>query len=246
MWILPLVAGVIAFVFAWLLGVRYVTRRQPFQLLWTLALLQFGVASLAMVAGSFSGWSRAEFQVYWALGAVLNVPFLAAGEIALLFRRRWVVWACWIVLIFSIAYTIAVLRDAAVDAAALTETLPSGKEVFGAGTPAHRLPQYFSYPAYFILLFGTAWSAWKMRGRPELRDRFVGTSLIAVGATIVAGGATFAAYGVMAGFAATLAAGIGLMFWGFLRAGRQAASHAGSPGSEGVDPNGSTVTNNRS
>ena len=67
--------------------------------------------------------------------------------------------------------------------------------MFGDGTAAHRLPQYFSYPAYFILLGGALWSAWKMRGRPELKDRFVGTLLIAVGATIVAGGSTFAALG---------------------------------------------------
>jgi hypothetical protein len=70
------------------------------------------------------------------------------------------------------------------------------------------------------LLLGTLWSAWKMRGRPELRDRFIGTLLIALGATVVAAGAAFAATGVLAGFIGTLVAGICLMFWGFLRASR--------------------------
>ena len=79
---------------------------------------------------------------------------------------------------------------------------PRGIKVLGDGTPAHRLAQLVAYPAYFILLFGTLWSAAKMRGRPELRDRFVGTLLIAIGATVVAAGAAFAATGMLAGFIA--------------------------------------------
>ena len=59
-----------------------------------------------------------------------------------------------------------------------------------------------------------------MRGRPELRDRFVGTLLIALGATVVAAGAAFAATGLLVGFIGTLVAGICVMFWGFLRASR--------------------------
>ncbi|MGZ4131568.1 MAG: hypothetical protein ACXVWF_00855 [Actinomycetota bacterium] len=225
MWVFPLVAAVVAFVFAGSLAKQYLQRRRLYQLLWALALLQFGVASLAVVVGVANGWTRTTFEVYWALGAVLNVPFLAAGEIVLLFRQRWVQWAVWLVLVFSVAYTIAVLRGARPDMnmTALTEQLPSGKDVFGGGTAAHALPQYFSYPTYFILLAGTAWSAWKMRGHPELKDRFIGTLLIAVGATIVAGGATFAAFGILPGFVATLVIGIAAMFWGFLRASRPPA-----------------------
>jgi amino acid transporter len=59
-----------------------------------------------------------------------------------------------------------------------------------------------------------------MRGRPELRDRFVGTMLIVLGASVVAGGAAFAAVGELAGFCLTLVAGIVAMFVGFLRASR--------------------------
>jgi hypothetical protein len=92
--------------------------------------------------------------------------------------------------------------------------------VLGDGTPAHRLAQLVAYPAYLILLLGTLWSAAKMRGRRELRDRFVGTLLIAIGATVVAAGAAFAATGVLTGFIGTLVVGICVMFWGFLRASK--------------------------
>jgi hypothetical protein len=221
MFLLPSAAAAIALVFAAMLARQFAERRRPFTLLWAIALAMYAVASAMVALGVLNGWTRLEFQVYWALGAVLNVPFLAAGEIVLLFRPRWVLWAAWLVLVFSIAYTVTVLRAAAVDTAALAERLPSGKEVFGAGTPAQHLPQIFSYPAYAILVVGACWSAWKMRGHPELRDRFVGTLLIAVGATIVAGGATFAAFGMVAGFIVTLVVGIAVMFGGFLRASRR-------------------------
>jgi hypothetical protein len=222
MWVFPLVAAAVAFAFAASLGMQYRARRRPYQLVWAIALAMYGVASLAIVAGVAGSWSASEFRVYWGLGAVLNVPFLAAGEVLLLFRSRAVLWGTALVLIFVVAYTVAVLRGAETSTLALADQLPSGKEVFGDATPAHRLPQLISYPSYFTLVAGALWSAWTMRGRPALKDRFVGTLLIALGATVVAGGSTFAALGLLAGFTLTLVAGIALMYWGFLRASRRA------------------------
>jgi len=222
MWVFPLVAAIVAFVFAAMLAKQFAIRRGQAQLLWAIALAMYGLASIAVTAGVLSGWTRTWFVLYWAFGAVLNVAFLAGGELVLLFRRRWVLWAVWLVLVFVTAYTLTVLRGANVNPAAFADRLPLGRDVFGSGTPAHRLAQLVAYPAYVILLLGTLWSAWKMRGRPELKDRFVGTLLIAVGATIVAGGAAFAAAGVLPGFILTIVAGICVMFAGFIRASRRA------------------------
>jgi hypothetical protein len=223
MWVFPLVAAAVAFAFGGSLAAQFASRRRPYQLVWALALAMFGVASLAVTGGVASGWSPFEFNVYWAHGAVLNVAFLAGGEALLLFRRPWVPWVTSLVLVFASAYTVAVLRAAEVHDTFLSDRLPLGRDVFGDGTAAYRAAQVVAYPAYTLLLLGTLWSAWKMRGRPELRDRFTGTLAIAVGATIVAGGAAFAATGLLVGFIATLVAGITVMFWGFRRASRQAA-----------------------
>lgn len=227
MWLIPAVAAAVAAVFAVLLLGQFAARRGQAQLLWAIAMAMFAAASGALALGVASGWTKSLFAVYWAFGAVLNVPFLAGGELVLLFRRPWVRWAVWLVLIFSIAFTLAVLREASVDA--LGQQLPAGREVFGLGTQAQRLPQYFSYPAYVVLVAGAVWSAWRMRGRPELRDRFMGTLLIAVGATIVAAGAAFAAEGQLTGFVLTLLVGIAGMFWGFLRASRPVAAAEPAP-----------------
>jgi hypothetical protein len=220
MWVFPLVAAVIASAFAVSLARQFVARRRPYQLLWALAMVMYALASLAAMVGVLSGWTSLWFGMYWALGAVLNVPFLAAGEIELLARNRTVDVAVTLVLIFLSAYTVAVLRNATFSAAALAHRLPSGEDVFGGGSPAHGLPQLISIPSFTLLLLGTLWSAWRVRGRPQLRDRFYGTLLIALGASVVAGGATFAAFGNLPGFCVTLVVGIVVMFLGFLRASR--------------------------
>jgi hypothetical protein len=221
MWIFPLVAALVAFAFAAKLGRSYADRRRPYELAWAIALAMYGIASLAVVAGAAGGWTRPEFKVYWLFGAVLNVPFLAAGELQLLIRRPWVGIVVWCALAFVAAYTIAVTAGATTAPASLAERLPSGKDVFGDGSPAHRLPQLISIPSYLVLVGGALWSVWKMRGRDELRSRFVGTLLIAAGATVIAGfGSAFAALGNLPAFSVALLGGIVVMFAGFLRASR--------------------------
>ena len=143
------------------------------------------------------------------------MPLLAAGEVHLLRRGQVLDVAVWVVLAFVVAYTVAVTRGAEVNAAALAEQLPSGKEVFGDGSAAYRLPQLISIPSYVILVAGAAWSAWRMRGRPELRGRFIGTLLVAAGATITAAaGSAFAAVGNLPAFSLSLLAGVAVMFLG--------------------------------
>jgi hypothetical protein len=224
MWVFPLVAAVLAAAFSGLVAKLYVARRRPHQLAWVLALAMYAVASITVVFGMAGGWTPRAFQLYWALGAVLNVPFLAGGELMLLVRNPKVQAACWIVLVFTTAYTVSVLRGASFDAGALAADLPSGRGVFGEGSAAQRLPQLISTPSYLVLVAGALWSAWRVRGRPELRDRFVGTLLIALGATVIAGfGSYFAFHGGATAFSVALATGIAVMFLGFVRASRRAA-----------------------
>lgn len=231
MWVFPAAAGVVACAFGVALARQYLRRRRSYQVVWAVAMLMYAVASFAVALGAANGWSAAEFRWYWALGAVLNVPFLAQGELDLLIRPTTVRWALYVLLAFVTAYTVAVVRTAEISTTALGQDLPSGKEVFGDGSAAHRLPQLVSIPAYLVLVGGTLWSAWGMRGRPDLRDRFWGTLLIALGATLIAGfGSAFAALGRLVPFALSLLAGISVMFWGFLRASRttRASTPAGS------------------
>ena len=221
MWAFPLAAAAVALVFTGFLAKQFAARRRPYQAAWSVALLMYSVASIALFMGVLSGWTPTEFRVYWLFGAVLNVPYLFLGELYLLLKRRTVTDLVAVILVFLTAFAVAKVLNAPIHADALKTDLPLGKDVLGDGTTPYRLAQYFAYPSYVLLVAGCLWSAWRMRSRPELRARFVGTLLIAVGATIVAiGSGVGAGLDIVPIFSIGLLVGIAVMFWGFLRVSR--------------------------
>jgi MFS family permease len=219
--VLPIVAALIALAFGVHLLVRSGRRRTWHEAVWGLAMLMFAIASGALALGVLDGWSTGEFRVYWLFGAVLNVPYLALGEVYLLVRSRWAGHALLVLLLAATAWASAEVRTAPLEIEVLrTEEFFAGREVLGEDAPARTLAFVYSYTGTAVLVLGILWAALRMRGRPELRGRFYGTLLIAVGALIVAGGAAFAAAGTFAWFSLTLAVGVAVMYWGFLTATR--------------------------
>ena len=224
--VLPLLAAAIALAFAVHLFIRAGRRRSWSEAVWGVAILMFAAASGALFLGVLDGWSAAEFRVYWLFGAVLNVPYLAAGEVYLLARRPWVGHVALLVVLAATAWASAEVRTAPLDTAVLAEEeFFTGREVLGEAAPARTLALVYSYAGTAVLVLGILWSALGMRGRPELRNRFTGVLLIGVGALVVAGGAAFAAAGSFAGFSLTLAVGVAVMYWGFLTATRRPVPH---------------------
>lgn len=224
--IFPLVAAAVAAAFGADLGLRFARRRRVHEGVWALALLMYATASFAMFLGVVGGWSPIEYRLYWLFGAVLNVPYLFAGEVFLLSRRRAIGTGFLMLVLVLTALAVPAVWGAALRASALRQTLPLGKDAFSESLP-YRLAQYYSIPAYFGLLGGLVWSVWQMRGRPHLRTRVRGTFGIAMGATVVAiGSGIGAAFHVVPLFSVGLMAGIAIMFAGFLEASRRPAGVA--------------------
>jgi MFS family permease len=222
--VLPIIAALIALAFGVQLLIRAGRRRNWFEATWGVAMLMFALATGALVLGVMDGWSSAEFRIYWLFGAVLTVPYLALGELYLLLPNRWVAHLLLVLLLVATAVAAATVRTAPMSGA-LAQDFPLGREVFGDGSDAHRLSQYYAFPAYFILLGGALWSAFRMRGRPELRSRFIGVLLIALGATVVfVGSGVGAGFGNFAIFSIGHAVGIAVMYWGFLVSTRPATA----------------------
>jgi MFS family permease len=229
--VLPILAALISLAFGIQLLARSGRRRAWHEAAWGVAMLMFAAATGALILGVADGWSSAEFRWYWLFGAVLTVPYLAVGELYLLVRPRWISHVLLVGVLAVTAVAAAIVRTAPVSEA-LGNEFPLGREVFGDGSTAHRLSQYYAYPAYFILVGGAIWSAFRIRGRPELRDRFLGTLLIAVGATIVfVGSGLGAGFGNFAVFSIGHAVGIAVMYWGFLVATRPTALRGPAPAS---------------
>lgn len=84
-----LIATVVSAVFAVQLLARHRRRsRTPATLFWSLSLSMFFVASLMLAVGVAFGWSAWMFRVFYLFGAVLTVPWLALGNVAVNARRR--------------------------------------------------------------------------------------------------------------------------------------------------------------
>lgn len=221
MWLVPSAAGLVATAFAVSLIRSHRVRPRLALVLWAIALGMYAVGSFAVGAGALRGFDATTFRIYWAFGAVLNVPFLAAGELDLLAASRRTTLILFGLLFVVTAITLARTWGAPIETAALAGGLPSGREVFGQASLAYRLPRLISTPAYAVLVAGTLWSAWRMRGAPDLRGRFVGTLWIAGGATVIAGfGSAFAALGALLPFSVAILLGVIAMFLGFRRAVR--------------------------
>ena len=227
--VFPLAAATVAVAFGLVLMRRFAARRRVHEGVWAIAMFMFAAASAAMFLGVARGWRPADYRAYWLFGAILNVPYLAQGELYLLVKRRPWAHVLGVLLLVGTAFAIWKVVRAPVAAAALAKSLPLGKRVFGDNSAPYRLSQLYAYPAYFLLLGGSVWSALKMKGQPALRDRTAGVLGIALGATIVAiASGVGAGFDIVPLFSVGLAVGVAVMFWGFHRASRRPAQ-AGAP-----------------
>lgn len=86
--VLPLVATVLAGLFALLLLDQWLRRRRPYQLAWAIGVAMFGVAAFAEVLGSVSGWDGSLYRIWYLSGAVWVAAWLGLGTVMLLARTR--------------------------------------------------------------------------------------------------------------------------------------------------------------
>ena len=211
--VLPALASAVAFVFAAQLARQYLRRRRGYALAWALSLALFGLASAMVAFGVGIGWSSLVFGVYWIGGPLLNVPLLAVGQLLLLDPRRAVLYwtlagvcAAWSVLFTAMAEFDPVVLAAA----SAANSIPLGKEVLGDMT-AYKLVAPFN-AAFLIVVGGSIWSA--------VRTRRWRVLLIALGVMVVAASSSAVGAGRDFLFSVLLAAGVSIMYLGFLAASR--------------------------
>lgn len=216
---------------------RWLRRRRPHELAWTVAMALFAVAALALWWAEGSGWSNGVFRVFFAFGAIINVPWLALGTVYLLAGQRAGNVTTRVLLMFS-GFALGVMVTAPVNGVIDPTTLPKGRDHFDL------LPRLLAVvgsaiPAV-IIFAGAIWSAWRvLRGaNPGLtsaatrqvrsaRRLAAGNVFIALGAATLSASGSFAGrLGADRSFAITLLTGIVILFAGFL-----VASNATQPAS---------------
>ena len=86
--ILPFLSSALSFVFAALVGDQWVRRRQPYQLVWTIGLLWYGISAGTEFLGGAFGWSEALYRLWYLIGAFGVAAYLGLGTVFLLNRTR--------------------------------------------------------------------------------------------------------------------------------------------------------------
>jgi undecaprenyl pyrophosphate phosphatase UppP len=229
--IFPLVAAGVSAIFATALFLQYAHRKRFQQFAWGIALALYAVASLAVAGGVANGWDPTLYKAYWLFGAMLNVPWLALGSIALLGRTPLTVAAGAAVLAGTVWGFARVLP--AHPAIADPAVLPRGHDAWAAEGSIRSLASYYSYPAYAVVVAIALWTSRKRKGYTPPRSRVRGNWLIAIGVTIVAvGGTALARLASGSVFSVSLAVGVAVMYVGFLLASRAPRFTVEQPGDE--------------
>jgi hypothetical protein len=215
-WLLPGVAAAASAAFAVAVLRQYAARRRPYQLAWGIALSMFTVASLALTVGVVAGWTPVSFKLYYLFGAVLNVPWLALGTVELLaglaVRRAYLAALAVFTLVSVIL--VALARVTASDLAG--RLLPEGKEFLPVAVRV--LAVVGNSVGTLVVVGGAVASGLAMRSRRDLRPRFEGTLLIALGVLLAASGGVLAFLASSDKLALGLAVGASVMYLGFRRA----------------------------
>lgn len=215
-WLLPGVAAAASAAFAVAVLRQYAARRRPYQLAWGIALSMFAAASLALTVGVAAGWTPLTFKLYYLFGAVLNVPWLALGTVELLaglaVRRAYLAALAVFTLVSVIL--VALARVTAADLAG--RLLPEGKEFLPVAVRV--LAVVGNSVGTLVVVGGAVASGLAMRSRRDLRPRFEGTLLIALGVLLAASGGVLAFLASSDKLALGLAVGASVMYLGFRRA----------------------------
>ena len=86
--VLPFLSSALSFVFAAMVGDQWVRRRQPYQLVWAVGLLWYGISAGTEFLGSAFGWNEPLYRAWYLFGAFGVAAYLGMGTIYLLNRTR--------------------------------------------------------------------------------------------------------------------------------------------------------------
>ena len=216
---LPLVATVVAWEFALALLRRWWRTRRPYLRSWALSLLFFAAGSAFLTYGTAFGWSDVSLRGYYVFGALLSVPWLAMGELELLWPSRPTRVLAVFLAILSVDGALVLAATDFTGGTVGGYAVPHGKDFFAV------LPRVLvvvsNSVGTLVVLAGTVWSGLRARrSGPAARARFRGTLVIALGVAIAATGGALTFLSEVTSQAATLALGVTVMYAGFVLASR--------------------------
>ena len=188
--ILPLISGIVSWVFAFLVLKRYLVRRGAHLLLWGIGMVFYGIGGFCEAFYGIWGWNEWVFRLWYLFGAILVAAWLGQGTVYLLVKRR---WANVLMALLAVASLYAVVRvfTAELDPSLMTTSVHTGSELSGHAivtSGVRGLTPFFNLYGTVTLVGGALYSAWIFWRKRVLLHRTIGNILIALGAILPAFG----------------------------------------------------------
>lgn len=226
--VLAFIAALLATGFAADLWRGQLQRPRFHALAWSMAMSMFAIATWILAWGLSRGWTDTSFRAFYYLGAIVNIPVLALGSVALVRGER----AARRLIGFLIAF-FALAAWSTMVAPAIGEIeqvgVPEGSAVFArgmidaVGVPPIPSPRTFAAIAGgvgTIVIVGLAGFSILRRGGN--RNARWGNTLIILGTLAPAFGGSLTALGEGSAFAVSLLVGAALLWAGYRVASRPA------------------------
>lgn len=229
----PVVATAISAVFSAALLRRYRSAGRIQSLAWGVSMAMFAVASLILVLADVYGWGGNLYRAFWLFGALLNVPWLATGSIALAFPKLGKVALVSVLVLSVYAFIATMLADPIASTLANSTGIPRGKDTWPVDSNMLGLVRTTSLGGWLIVVGLAAWTSRERKGLKPSRDRLQANTLISIGVSVIAiGGFALGRFGGTAAFSTTLALGVAVMYAGFRLASRAPRFEVTNPGEQ--------------
>lgn len=180
----PFLAAFVSLLITLVMLNQYRTRKRPYQAVWSIAFALFTAGTAAEWIGANWGWSPLTIRVFYLAGAILTTGYLALGLVWLQWGAKTARVATWLVGVLTLLAAISI-GLAPIDEALMAEL---GWEAMTRPPLARGIGLFFNIAGTLLLVGGTLWSAWSMRGKPFLRNRALGIFVLTLGVMVVAAG----------------------------------------------------------
>lgn len=210
---IPIATSLFAGWFGYVLLSRYAERGGgPHLAWWGGGVLMYAVGTITEALTTLLGWHEGIFRAWYISGALLGGAPLAQGTVYLLLRRKTANrLTAVLVTVVAVAATFVLLTP--IDAALVEPYRLSGRVMEWSWVRGFS-PFINLYAATF-LIGGAILSAVRYRRRAELRHRYIGNVLIAVGALLPGIGGSFTRFGHVEVLYVTEFIGIVLIYFGY-------------------------------
>lgn len=220
--LLPLLSTLVTFVFAFMVFRRYLLRRGPHLLMWTIGLVLYGLGTLAEVILSL-GFSALTLKVWYLCGAILTAAWLGQGTVHLMVRKNRIAWqlTAGLALVSLVALALVAAAPITSAAASFQAAVPVStqyKVILTRSAAITVLTILMNIYGTITMVGGAIYSAYLFWRKQVLLQRVVGNILIAAGALFPAMAGSFVKAGLVDALYISELLGAVLMFVGFLNA----------------------------